>query len=163
MRRNKSLIPLSHDHFHGLIIAQLIKKGNPPYHELPEGFLDKVKCTLEFYKYDLKKHYTVESEVLYPFVKGRDITIDKMFDQLFEEQQKILSIIDSLKTANDVEDRLNVLGHTLENSIRKEERQLFSRIELVLPYERLNELEGKIIAAKGHNIKRQAKIKWGFL
>jgi hypothetical protein len=41
MRRNKSLVPLSHDHFHGLIIAQLIKKGAPPYNVFPDGFVDK--------------------------------------------------------------------------------------------------------------------------
>lgn len=158
MRRNKSLVPLSHDHFNGLIIAQLIKKGTPPYTELPEGFLDKIKCTLEFYKFDLRKHYSIEQDILYPFVKGRDIVIDKLFEELFIEQHHILSSIDSVKNAVDIEDKLNSIGYSLESSIRKEERQLFPRIELIVPREKLTELESKIITAKGHGFKRQVKV-----
>lgn len=158
MRRNKSLVPLSHDHFNGLIIAQLIKKGTPPYNTLPEGFLDKIRYTLEFYKFDLRKHYAIEQDILYPFVKGRDIVIDKLFDELFIEQRHILSSIDSVKNAVDIEDKLNSIGHSLENSIRKEERQLFPRIELIFPLERLCELESKILKAKGHGFKKQIKV-----
>jgi len=35
IKRDKALHILSHDHHHGLILAQLIKKGSPQYKNLP--------------------------------------------------------------------------------------------------------------------------------
>ncbi|MGE5401517.1 MAG: hemerythrin domain-containing protein [Ignavibacteriales bacterium] len=153
MPRASGLIPLSHDHHHGLRLAQLIKKNAPKYSDLPESIQDKAKYTIEFYYSDLLKHFSSEEEILYPFVKGVDESVDRLFKEIIEEHRQIREQIEimekeSLKDTPALEDRLDELGRLLDSHIRKEERELFPRIEAVLDKEKLQELNGKINPVK---------------
>ncbi|MDZ7764455.1 MAG: hypothetical protein U5K00_08520 [Melioribacteraceae bacterium] len=53
-----------------------------------------------------------------------------------------------LQTSEDREEILNDLGYILEQHIRKEERELFDRIQEVFGEEKLNELIEKIEPVK---------------
>lgn len=46
MKRHKALIPLSHDHHHGLLLAQLVKKNVPDYKGLHKNLEGKIKYIL---------------------------------------------------------------------------------------------------------------------
>lgn len=154
MRRHSSLIPLSQDHHHGLVLAQLIKKGAPLYKQLPKTLSEKVKYTQNFYKDDLTYHFYEEENILYPVLKKKDKEIDKIFSEIFEEHKRIIELIKSLPSAEKQEDILDELGYLLESHIRKEERNLFPKIQSIFSDEELDELNNRVINSRK---KRQLK------
>ncbi len=59
MKRHNSLIPLSRNHYHGLIAAQFCKKNSPDYKRCPaigEGSAN----ILTYGKTELLDHFSVE-------------------------------------------------------------------------------------------------------
>lgn len=147
MKRHKSLIPLSHDHHHGLMMAQLIKKGAPEYKGLPVDLAGKIKFVKHSWETELKLHFENEEKILFPFVKGKNEEIDKLIDEILDEHIKIKNLILELDSTNNYETVLNNLGLLLEQHIRKEERKLFTMIQTHFNDD-LTELEGKILAVK---------------
>ncbi len=147
MKRHKSIIPLSHDHYHGLMLAQLIKKGAPKYESLPTDLIGKAKHVKVSWEKDLKPHFENEEQILFPFVKGKNSEIDILIDEVLAEHVKIKLLVDELDSTDNLESTLDKLGVLLEKHIRKEERVLFAKIQDIFNLE-LDELEGKIIAVK---------------
>lgn len=147
MKRHKSIIPLSHDHYHGLMLAQLIKKGAPKYENLPTDLIGKANHVKEIWEKELKPHFDNEEQILFPFVKGKNNEIDVLIDEVLDEHIKIKILVDELASTDNLESTLDKLGVLLEKHIRKEERVLFAKIQDIFNIE-LNELEGKIIAVK---------------
>ncbi|MCU7490854.1 MAG: hemerythrin domain-containing protein [Bacteroidota bacterium] len=149
MPRSKSLVPLSHDHHHALKLAQMLKKDAPRLESVPESPQEKARRALEFYESDLVVHFAAEEKVLYPFVKGKDTILDGLFKEIMEEHKKIRHLVESLlQDETGLEEKLDTLGRFLEGHIRKEERELFPRIQEVFSEDELNELNGKIKAVR---------------
>jgi len=155
MRKDKMLISLSHDHFHGILLSQILKKNAPPYNDMPEGLIEKVKCTIPYYHTDLIRHFKYEEELLYPLVKGIDSTIDMLFERLIEEHKILNEMMIILRTNANPEEDMDKLGYFLEAHIRKEERALFPKIELVVSYEKLIEIDKRIFAVRQNEIKEK--------
>lgn len=147
MKRHKSIIPLSHDHYHGLMLAQLIKKGAPKYESLPTDLIGKAKHVKVSWEQELKQHFDNEEQILFPFVQGKNDEIDVLIEEVLVEHVKIKLLIDELDSTDNLESTLDNLGVLLEKHIRKEERVLFAKIQDTFNLE-LDELEGKIIAVK---------------
>lgn len=144
MRRHQNLIGLSHDHHHGLRLAQLIKKDAPVYKDLPNDAEGKINYTIKAWEEELKYHFKNEEEILFPAVENRDDKIDELIDELLVEHKEIDYKINQLKTSDEKEEILNDLGYILEQHIRKEERDLFDRIQEVFGEDELNKLIDKI-------------------
>lgn len=149
MRRHKNLIGLSHDHHHGLRLAQLIKKDAPVYKDLPNDVEGKISYTIKAWEEELKYHFKNEEEILFPAVENRDDKIDELIDELLVEHEEIEYKINQLKTSDEKEEILNDLGYILELHIRKEERELFDRIQEIFGEDELNKLIDKIEPVKG--------------
>ncbi|MCB0743625.1 MAG: hemerythrin domain-containing protein [Ignavibacteriae bacterium] len=147
MKRHKSIIALSHDHHHGLMLAQLIKKDAPEYKGLPTDLIGKANHVKESWEKELKLHFKNEENILFPFVKGKDEELDALIEDILEEHRLIESLVKKLDTDSDIESTLDQLGKALESHIRKEERELFQKIQISFG-EELNKLDGKIIAVK---------------
>lgn len=148
MKRHKNLIGLSHDHHHGLRLAQLIKKDAPEYKDLPNDIDGKVQYTINAWEEELQYHFKNEEEILFPAVENRDEKLDELIDEILMEHKEIKFKINQLKTTDEKEEILNDLGFMLEQHIRKEERELFDRIQEVFGEEKLNELIDKIEPVK---------------
>ncbi|MBN1301887.1 MAG: hemerythrin domain-containing protein [Melioribacteraceae bacterium] len=148
MKRHKSIIALSQDHHHGLLLAQLIKDGAPEYKGLPKDIKGKTAYALDAWESELKIHFENEEKILFPFVLGREILLDKLISEIKEEHSKIKSLCEDLKTSSNKNDLLNELGLALENHIRKEERILFEKIQEVFDDSELDQLAGKIVPVK---------------
>ena len=144
IKRHKALAPLSREHHHGLILAQLIKKDAPDYKDLPKTISDKVEYTIDIYKNELVKHFTNEEEILYPAVKNKSNEIDELFEEIISEHKKIKQLVVQLEFSENKSDILNELGILLETHIRKEERLLFEKIQNLLSDEELIQLEKKL-------------------
>lgn len=146
MKRHKSLYPFSHDHHHGLILVQLIKKNAPKYKNLPNTIDGKVEYTIYFYNTELVKHFHNEEVILFPPAKVKDESLDKLIKEIILEHKKIRNIVESLKTTNHYEDVLDELGNFLESHIRKEERELFPEIEKVLSATELEQIASDLVS-----------------
>lgn len=149
MKRHKSLIPLSQDHHSGLLLAQLSKKTAPNYQKLPNDDEGKKEYALNAWENELVPHFKHEEEILFPFVKGRDDELDEVIQDIYKEHEVIRSQFAKLKEVkDDLKELLNDIGFTLEAHIRKEEKQLFQRIQEVFSDGELKELVGKIDPVK---------------
>ena len=84
MKRHKSLILISQDHYHGLQLAQLIKKNAPELKNLPSDIEGKKDYTINFYENDLLHHFYLEESIILPAVKGKDEEIDNLFDDMVQ-------------------------------------------------------------------------------
>ena len=145
MINRKSLFSISHDHFHGLLVAQIIKKGSTESKDLFKSFDDKVNYTIHFYDQELVNHFYIEEHVLQPLVKGISNEIDKLFNQLIDEHKLISELIISLKDKIDVENKLDKISAALENHINQEERVLFPKIQETLSEQELEMLSKNLL------------------
>ena len=148
MKRHNSLVPLSHDHQRGLLLAQLIKRKAPAYKGLPKDIPGKIEYTLNAYAKELSPHFKNEEEILFPAARGNDADLDTMLDEIINEHRQIESMIEKLKIPGSEIEKLDVLGKKLDAHIRKEERILFPLIEKTLGEKLLSELGNKIVSVK---------------
>jgi iron-sulfur cluster repair protein YtfE (RIC family) len=144
IKRHKSLHSLSHDHHQGLILAQQLKKGAPQYKGMPSTIEEKKNYTIIFYNTDLKKHFLKEEEILFPLVKGRNSVVDNQINEIIDEHRKMENLISEMKITEDLTTMLHEFGTLLEKHIRKEERELFTKIEKLLSENELSEIESKL-------------------
>ncbi len=144
MKRHKGLVSISHDHFHGLMLAQLIKKNAPEYKDLPNDTTGKVAYAIKFYNEELIPHFYLEENVLYPAVKGRNKEVDNLFEEMKKEHKQITSLVNKLKEEGDFEDKLDKLGNVLADHIRKEERVIFQKVQALLSDEELIQLNKEL-------------------
>ncbi len=148
IKRDKALHILSHDHHHGLILAQLVKKGSPKYKNLPETTEGKKDYSIRFYNDELIKHFEDEEKILFPVVNGKDDEIDNLIEEIITEHKKIKQLINRLDSDEGVENTLDELGNILESHIRKEERDLFMKIQEILTEDELTSVEKQLTESR---------------
>ena len=148
IKRDKALHILSHDHHHGLILAQLIKKVSPQYKNLPNTTEGKKDYSIKFYNDELVKHFEDEEKILFPTVNSKDDEIDNLIEEIITEHKKIKQLINRLESDEDVENTLDELGSILESHIRKEERDLFMKIQAILTKEKLTTVEKQLTESR---------------
>ena len=129
--RHPSLVPLSHDHHHGLALAlrcrkqalgQLKPMGSA-------GLRERAKEFLDFYRANLAAHFRAEEELLFPLMRSAAPGCDGMIDELVENHEEIRQAISRLEARTGLAKAIFDLGDMLERHIRKEERELFPLFE----------------------------------
>ena len=148
IKRDKALHILSHDHHHGLILAQLIKKGSPQYKNLPNTTEGKKDYSIKFYYDELVKHFEDEENILFPVVNGKDEETNNLIKEIITEHKKIKQLVNQLESDEDVEHTLDELGNILESHIRKEERDLFMKIQEILTEDELITVEKQLTGSR---------------
>ena len=137
MKRHPALIRLSSDHHQALLLSQLIKKNAPKYFTLPNNIIDKMNYAKEIYKKELEHHFKDEEELLFPYIKGKDESLDKLISEIMDEhivlKNKILGLIEN----PDLPDQLDEISKILELHVRKEERQVFEKTQALLSNDEL--------------------------
>ncbi|MDD3558575.1 MAG: hemerythrin domain-containing protein [Melioribacteraceae bacterium] len=147
MKRHNALIPLSHDHHHGLLLSQLLKKDAPKYKGLPDSTQGKIDYLDNAYKTELIPHFKNEEEILFPFVRGKDANLDALIDEVLEQHIRIEQLYAQVKTSGDKILAMNDFALLLDQHIRLEEREVFPLIQELFD-DQLEELNGKIVAVK---------------
>ena len=143
MKRHPALIPLSQDHHQGLLLAQLIKKDAPDYNGLPKDLIGKMNYAKEVYTNDLVQHFKDEEELVFPFLKGKNKEVDKLISEILNEHILLKQKILSLDKNSDLINQLDEIGILLDEHIRKEERILFEKAQVLLNEEELKMIEKK--------------------
>jgi len=129
--RHPSLIPLSHDHHHGLALALRCRK-QALGQLTPLGARGLKERAAEFHDFFLKNlvaHFRAEEEVLFPWLRSEVPECGPIIDQLLDDHRQIRATIPRLEAESGLGKVLFDLGDLLERHIRKEERELFPLYE----------------------------------
>jgi hemerythrin-like domain-containing protein len=129
--RHPSLLPLSHDHHHGLALALRCRKQ--ALGQLKpmgaDGLKERAREFREFFAQNLINHFRAEEEVLFPQLSARVPESGEIIDGLLREHEQIRSAVPNLDVDKGLAKLLFDLGDLLERHIRKEERELFPLFE----------------------------------
>jgi hemerythrin-like domain-containing protein len=138
-RRNQALVPLSHDHHHGLVAAVRMKGGQSPYRDAA-GLADAVA---RLWSTELDAHFAKEETIL--FAVPYSPAAAAMVARALEEHAAIRALVARFAEGAG-ETILRDFGELLERHIRFEERELFPAIEAELDEETLAAM-GRALAA----------------
>ncbi len=129
--RHASLVPLSHDHHHGLALALRCRKqalGQIRPMGAP-GLRERSKEFLEFYRGNLIAHFRAEEEVLFPLLLATVPQSSAIIDELVRQHDEIRRAMPELEAGASLAKLMFDLADLLERHIRKEERELFPLFE----------------------------------
>jgi hemerythrin-like domain-containing protein len=151
--RHPSLIPLSHDHHHGLALAlrcrkQALGQIKPMG---PAGLRERAEEFRSFFERNLVLHFRAEEEILFPRLLAQLPESQPIVDQLCREHEAIRKAMPQLAGEPGLGKVIFDLGDLLERHIRKEERELFPLIESQLDpkqAEEMGEAIRKILGAE---------------
>ncbi|MBX2989998.1 MAG: hemerythrin domain-containing protein [Bacteroidetes bacterium] len=143
-KRHPGLVPLSHDHHHGLALAIRLQQGNNAL--LNDGWthdrVEQAKRVRHFYEHDLRRHFKSEEEVVFPLMSrhapGSSLLIVELIRQ-HREMERLIDMLDHLE-GDQLEKNLTALGEVLEKHIRSEERELFEMMQQQLTADLLDEI-----------------------
>lgn len=129
--RHPSLIPLSHDHHHGLALALRCRKQ--ALGQLKPmgaaGLRERATEFLAFYRSNLAAHFRAEEEALFPIMRASLPDVGPLLDELTREHVALRQGATQLEAGIGLAKLVFDLGDLLERHIRKEERELFPLFE----------------------------------
>lgn len=129
--RHPALIPLSHDHHHGLALALRCRKQAlgqlKPLGQA--GLRARASECLEFYAKNLLAHFRAEEEVLFPALRRAAPQCAALIDELVGQHREINGLVSRVEAGSGLAKSIFDLGDLLERHIRKEERELFPIFE----------------------------------
>lgn len=128
LKRDPSLIPLSHDHHHGLLrvfeIRQALRGGD-------DAPLARQRViTRAFYVEDLRPHFRAEEEVLVPVLRDHAAVDEAEIERLLDDHRRLGELLDDLDSRTTA---LADLADLLERHIRREEREIFAAYQERVP------------------------------
>lgn len=128
----KALIPLSHDHHNGLLVALRMKKGGPASHRdsWPSEINAQRDALMQFSRKELLPHFALEEEILFPSLSSTP-SLESLISELMNEHRAMRSLLETLSSDQNIDAAklMKDFGILLEAHIRKEERQLFPMVE----------------------------------
>jgi hemerythrin-like domain-containing protein len=129
--RHPSLIPLSHDHHHGLALALRCRKQ--ALGQLKplgaSGLRQRADEFLEFYHANLVPHFRAEEIVLFPPLRDTIPDCAPLVDELCHQHDELRQGVPGLESEGGLAKLIFDLADLLERHIRKEERELFPLFE----------------------------------
>jgi quercetin dioxygenase-like cupin family protein len=135
MKRHPALVPLSHDHHHGLVEARRLVKAAEGD---PDSRAEAGRAFVRFFAGETSRHFREEEEELFPLLAGREEELPDLLLRALAEHQAVRGLVRELEAAGEPEESLmRLLGETLEAHIRLEERELFPLIEAAVDEGRL--------------------------
>lgn len=136
--RHESLVPLSKDHYHGLLLAQQIKTAErvmmPGW---PSDAVRQAAFICSFFAEHLTPHFADEERALFPLVVEHVPSASSQVEDLLRDHRAMEDFARRFKQPDParVATQISEFGDLLERHIRKEERELFPLFEAKAPAE----------------------------
>ena len=130
-KRHPSLVPLSHDHHHGLALALRCRKqalGQIKPSGV-EGVRLRASEFLAFYATELSSHFEAEEKILFPEMGLYVPESQPLIADLVREHETVRLATAKLESTAGLGKVIFDLGDLLERHIRREERELFPLFE----------------------------------
>ena len=148
-RRHESLIPLSRQHNHALILSLLIRRRDG-IEEGEGAWLEKTAARVRrAFDAELSGHFEVEESVLFPDME-RHLGRLKLISELTEEHQLLRGLVQKIERTP-ILARCDEFSALLDAHVRKEERRLFVEFEKRMPPKEAlrlgREIESRLIKA----------------
>ncbi len=135
-KRDASLIPLSHDHHHGLVrvfeIRQAVRAGT--------GLEEQAAATREFWRRDLAPHFEAEEVAVFPALRAVSDAA-AIVRCLLDEHGRLRAMAGAIAATPE---SLGAFADLLEAHIRLEERDFFVRYEAHVPREERGAIEAAV-------------------
>jgi hemerythrin-like domain-containing protein len=143
MLRNKSLIPLSHQHQRALALCVRIDRAQP----IPDRDLEAWQAEIEqHFRQEIGVHFSAEEQVLFPAAR-HFCELIPLLDELIAEHAVLRESFSRGEARSMTSQSLPAFAQQLSAHIRKEERQLFERMQQLINPEELAVLGTKLDAA----------------
>jgi iron-sulfur cluster repair protein YtfE (RIC family) len=130
-KRHPGLIPLSHDHHHGLALAlrcrkQALGQIKPTG---AEGLRLRASEFLTVYATELSSHFEAEERILFPEMTLHVPESEQLIADLVRDHETVRLAVAKLHATAGLGKVIFDLGDLLERHIRREERELFPMFE----------------------------------
>jgi hemerythrin-like domain-containing protein len=136
MLRDKSLVPLSHQHQQALALCVRIDRAHP----IPSANLEAWQREVEqHFEQEIKTHFAAEEHVLFP-AACRFPELLPLVDDLIGEHHVLRNLFSQATARSMSAETLLSFARQLSGHIRKEERQLFERIQQLMTPKELADL-----------------------
>ena len=128
-KRHPSLVPLSREHHHGLLLAFRLKHGLPKTRQPHDSPQAQAVDTVRFFRESLTPHFAAEADILFPAIRAIQPQASALLDQLLQEHMAMRELVAHIDRQDPAGSQLAELlasfGTLLERHIRCEERELF--------------------------------------
>jgi iron-sulfur cluster repair protein YtfE (RIC family) len=143
MLRDKSLIPLSHQHQRALALCVRIDRAQP----IPDGDLVVWQAEIEqHFHQEIGIHFSAEEQVLFPAAR-RFAELAALVEELIAEHTALRESFSQAETRAMSAKTLPAFARQLSAHIRKEERQLFECLQQLMNSAELADLGTSLRAA----------------
>ncbi|MGX5820558.1 hemerythrin domain-containing protein [Chitinophaga lutea] len=132
MRRHPNLTPLSHEHKSLLFVCRYLKKDAGEYEGYPLDPQSKLAYMVKVFQEVMVPHIRKE-EHLFTQCRGHIPALDAMIDELEAEHREISLLYSALVDSPDLVEAMDRIARSLEAHIRKEEREVFEKMQDELP------------------------------
>jgi hemerythrin-like domain-containing protein len=133
MLRDKSLIPLSHQHQRALALCVRIDRAQP----IPNADLQAWQAEIEhIFEREIKIHFSAEEQALFPAARQFPELIP-LVEELIVDHAALRECFSRAKANKMSAESLPAFAQHLSVHIRKEERQLFERLQKLMTSDEL--------------------------
>ena len=133
MLRDKSLIPLSHQHQHALALCVRIDRASPIRKSELAAWQEEVA---EIVRTEIGIHFAAEEQVLFP-AACRFNELDTLVEDLVADHEWLRERFAQAEAHKMSAEDLSAFAQRLSAHIRKEERGLFERLQQLMTGEEL--------------------------
>jgi hemerythrin-like domain-containing protein len=136
MLRDKSLIPLSHQHQRALALCVRIDRAQP----IADADLEAWQAEIEqHFQQEIKIHFSAEEQMLFPAARQFP-ELAPLVKELIDDHTLLRESFSQAETRRMSADNLLSFARQLSSHIRKEERQLFERLQQLMTPKELADL-----------------------
>ena len=133
MLRNKSLVPLSRQHQHALALCVRIDRASP----IEDGRLDAWQDEItQHFQQEIRGHFAAEEDLLFPGAR-RFAELIPLVEELMVEHATLRKEFAQAEVHALSAKTLLAFAKSLSSHIRKEERQLFERMQELMSSEEI--------------------------
>ena len=136
MKRDASLIPLSHQHHNGLALCVLTERDLRE-DTSPETVAKQAKRIIDRFEVELVNHFAVEEEILFPACPS------PLVEELIAEHRQMEQLVEQLRETPSL-DLVRRFIEIIRGHIRREENELFQQVQNDLPRSTLDDLGQQI-------------------
>jgi hemerythrin-like domain-containing protein len=133
MLRDKNLIPLSRQHQHALALSVRIDRASPIADADRGAWQAEI---VQHFQAEIKIHFAAEEQVLFPAAR-KFTELIPLVEELLAEHSKLREYFEAAENRELSAADLKAFAHSLAAHIRKEERQLFERLQEMMSCEAL--------------------------
>lgn len=136
MLRNKSLIPLSHQHQRALALCVRVERAQPIRNSDLEAWQNEIH---QLFDQEIKFHFSAEEQILFPCAQNYPELIP-LVTELIADHATLCESFSQASARRMSAESLPAFAQQLSAHIRKEERQLFERLQQLITKEEMENL-----------------------